>query len=168
MGRSAVGVRRRYRRPVPLSRRGCRRPAAGEARRPRRPRCARPRGRAWRPPPAPPPPRPAGGIPPNPPRPQGPPARKEPAGIEAHHVMGFFRGMNDQVRSATGGPGLTLLVPLALLLLGVRGFLTAKEVAAPRWYDLLWFGFATFLMLNAAGVPTAKAAEEAAEIAATV
>ena len=90
------------------------------------------------------------------------------AGIEAHHVMGFFRDMNDQVRSATGGPGLTLLVPLALLLLGVRGLLAAKEVAAPRWYDFLWFGFATFLMLNAAGVPTAKAAEEAAEIAATV
>src|SRR5437870_13040598 len=26
-------------------------------------------------------------------------------------------------------------------LLMARGFLTAKEVAAPRWYDLLWFGF---------------------------
>ena len=71
-------------------------------------------------------------------------------------------------RSATGGPGLTALVPLALLLLGARGLLAAEEVAVPRWYDLVWFGFATFLMLNAAGVPAAKAAEEAAEVAAAV
>ena len=86
-------------------------------------------------------------------------------GIEAHHVMGYFRGLNEEVRSATGGPGLTMLVPLALLLLGARGLLAAEKVAVPRWYDLVWFGFATFLMLNAAGVPPAKAAEEAAEVA---
>jgi len=35
-------------------------------------------------------------------------------------------------------------------------------------YDLVWFGFATFLMLNAAGVPPAKAAEHAAEVVAAV
>jgi len=85
-------------------------------------------------------------------------------GIEAHHVMGYFRGLNEQVRSATGGPGLTVLVPLALLPLGARGLLAADEVAVPRWYDLVWFGFATFLMLNAAGVPLAKAAEVAAAV----
>jgi len=93
---------------------------------------------------------------------------RSPIDIEAHDVMGYFRGLNEQVRSATGGPGLTLLVPLALLLLGARGLLVAEEVAAPRWYDFLWFGFATFLMLNAAGVPTARAAEEAAEVVAAV
>jgi len=32
----------------------------------------------------------------------------------------------------------------------------------------VWFGFATFLMLNAAGVPPAKAAEHAAEVVAAV
>jgi len=32
----------------------------------------------------------------------------------------------------------------------------------------VWFGFATFLMLNAAGVPPAKAAEEAAQVVAAV
>ena len=32
----------------------------------------------------------------------------------------------------------------------------------------MWFGFATFLMLNAAGVPPAKAAEHAAEVVAAV
>jgi len=91
-----------------------------------------------------------------------------PAGLEAHDIMGYFRGLNDKVQSATGGPGLTLLVPLTLLLLGARGLLLAEEVAVPRWYDFVWFGFATFLMLNAAGVPPARAAEEAAELAAGV
>lgn len=84
-----------------------------------------------------------------------------------HHVTGFFSTLNEHVEALTGGAGLTLLVPLALVLLGIRG-LFAAERAAPRWYDLLWFGFATFLMLNAAGVAGPKAAEEAAEVAAAL
>ena len=55
-----------------------------------------------------------------------------------------------------------------LVLLGVRGLFLAEELPAPRWYDLLWFGFGTFVMLNAAGIPPARAAEEAAEIAAAL
>jgi hypothetical protein len=82
-----------------------------------------------------------------------------------HHVTGFFETLNEQVKSVTGGTGLKLLVPLALVLFGLRGLWVSDRVPAPRWYDLLWFGFATFLMLNAAGVPAAKAAEEAAEVA---
>src|SRR5438094_8896918 len=68
------------------------------------------------------------------------------AGIEAHHVMGFFRGMNDQVRSETGGRGLTLLVPLGLPLLAVCGLLAVKECAALSRSDLLWFGHGTGLI----------------------
>ena len=86
-------------------------------------------------------------------------------GIEGHQVMEFFRGLDEQVKATAGGPGLKLLVPFALVLLGVRGILTSDTVATPRWYDFLWFGFATFLMLNAAGVPAARAAEEAVEVA---
>jgi len=88
--------------------------------------------------------------------------------IRPHHVKGFFSSLNEQVESVTGGVGLTLLVPLALVLLGIRGALVADRVPAPRWYDLLWFGFAAFLMLNVAGVPAGKAAEEAAEVAAAL
>jgi hypothetical protein len=88
--------------------------------------------------------------------------------LESHHVTGFFESLNEQVKSVTGGTGLKLLVPLALVLLGVRGLLAGQRVPAPRWYDLMWFGFAAFLMLNAAGVSPARAAEEAAEVAAAL
>ena len=43
-----------------------------------------------------------------------------------------------------------------------------RQHGSISWYDLVWFGFATFLMLNAAGVPPAKAAEEAAQVVAAV
>jgi len=88
--------------------------------------------------------------------------------LEPHHVTGFFQSVNDTVAGTTGGMGLKLLVPVVLVLLGVRGFLAAETTAVPRWYDLLWFGFAAFVMLNGAGVPPTRAAEEAAELAAAV
>lgn len=53
-----------------------------------------------------------------------------------------------------GNPALTrnfnlsLLLPLTLLFLGARSLFTCKEMHFPAWYDYLWFGFSTFLMLN--------------------
>ncbi len=53
-----------------------------------------------------------------------------------------------------GNPGLTrnfnlsLLLPLTLLFLGGRSLFSSKEISFPAWYDYLWFGFSTFLMLN--------------------
>jgi hypothetical protein len=88
--------------------------------------------------------------------------------LEASDVRGFFGGVNETVRTTTGGLDLKLLVPLALVLLGVRGFFSAEKGVTLRWYDLLWFGFGTFMMLNAAGVPPARAVEEAAEVAAAL
>jgi isoamylase len=38
--------------------------------------------------------------------------------------------------------------PLTLFVLGVRGLLVAKTVPFPAWYDLWWFAFGTFFMLN--------------------
>jgi hypothetical protein len=43
---------------------------------------------------------------------------------------------------------LRLLAPLALLFLGVRALTTSEKPAFPAWYDYLWFGFSTFVMLN--------------------
>jgi hypothetical protein len=88
--------------------------------------------------------------------------------LEARDVTGFFGRVNDVVRTTVAGLDLSLLVPLVLVLFGMRGLLVAEEATVPRWYDLLWFGFGTFMMLNAAGVPTARAAERAAEVAAAV
>jgi len=88
--------------------------------------------------------------------------------VHAGDVRDFFKTVDDSVTSATGGLSLKLIVPLAFVLLGARGLFVGEKLGVPRWYDLLWFGFATFMMLNVAGVPAARAAEEAAEVAAAV
>src|SRR5215510_14166216 len=52
--------------------------------------------------------------------------------LEPSDVTGFFHGMNESVRTTTGGLDLKLLVPLALVLLGVRGFFSAEKGVTPR------------------------------------
>jgi hypothetical protein len=56
--------------------------------------------------------------------------------------------LNARVGKATGGLDLTLLLPLTLFVLGVRGVLVAKHVPFHAWYDLWWFSFTTFFVLN--------------------
>jgi hypothetical protein len=56
--------------------------------------------------------------------------------------------LNAGVGKVTGGIDLKLLLPLILFVFGIRGLLVAQKVVFPAWYDLLWFSFATFLMLN--------------------
>ena len=53
-----------------------------------------------------------------------------------------------------GGLDLTVFLPLALFALGMRGRLGSerKKLAVPTWYDLLWFAFGTFLMLNRSAI----------------
>ncbi len=50
--------------------------------------------------------------------------------------------------SRSGTLNLKLLLPLTLLFLGGRKLFTSGKVPFPAWYDLLWFGFASFVMLN--------------------
>ena len=52
------------------------------------------------------------------------------------------------VGKVTGNLDLKLLLPGALFVLGIRGLLIAEKVPVPAWYDLLWFSFGTFMMLN--------------------
>lgn len=86
----------------------------------------------------------------------------------SHQVTTLFRDLNEGVASTTGGIDLKFLLPASLVILGVGSFFSAERLSLPRWYDFLWFGFGTFMMLNAAGVPAPKAAEEAAELAAAL
>jgi Heavy metal associated domain 2 len=60
----------------------------------------------------------------------------------------FFEGFNAKVGETTGGVDLKLLLPLTLFLLGMRGVLAVGKGVFPTWYDLLWFAFGTFFMLN--------------------
>jgi hypothetical protein len=63
-------------------------------------------------------------------------------------LTGGLAALNAQVGRITGGLDLKLLAPLALLFLGARGLLAAKKTTFPTWYDYLWFGFSSLVMLN--------------------
>jgi len=66
-------------------------------------------------------------------------------------VAAFFGVLNQRISDATGGYDLAILVPALLVLLGLRGLVVGDNVRTPTWYDLLWFGFGTFVMLNTGG-----------------
>jgi hypothetical protein len=63
-------------------------------------------------------------------------------------LTGSLAAVNAQVAALTGGLDLKLLVPLFFLGLGIRSLLSAEKIHAPSWYDYLWFGFSSFMMLN--------------------
>lgn len=66
----------------------------------------------------------------------------------AERLATSFGSLNTKVGETTGGIDLKLLLPLTLFLLGIRGVLVAGKGVFPTWYDLLWFAFGTFFMLN--------------------
>jgi hypothetical protein len=60
----------------------------------------------------------------------------------------FFGTLNSSVSPASsGGSDLKALLPLALLLLGVRSLLVTEQLRFPAWYDYFWFAFGTFTAL---------------------
>jgi hypothetical protein len=63
-------------------------------------------------------------------------------------ITDSFGTINTGIGKITGGLDLKLLVPLALIFLGLRGLWTSEKVVSPSWSNLLWFGFASFVMLN--------------------
>src|SRR5689334_2730228 len=81
-------------------------------------------------------------------------------GAPSAQVADFFGGLNQRVGELTGGWDLGVIVPALLVLLGLRSLFASDTVRAPTWYDLLWFGFGTFVMLNAGGEPAAAMAAE--------
>jgi hypothetical protein len=62
-----------------------------------------------------------------------------------HQVLG---SAGQRASSLSRNLNLRLLLPLTFLFLGVRSLFASKEVHFPAWYDFLWFGFASFVMLN--------------------
>ena len=67
-----------------------------------------------------------------------------PAGGLAQSVA----AINTDLARLTGGFDLKLLIPLGLLLLGVRSLYSNRNATVPAWHDYLWFAFSTFFMLN--------------------
>jgi Heavy metal associated domain 2 len=66
----------------------------------------------------------------------------------AEGITGTLSALNTRVSKLTGGLDLKLIAPLALIALGLRGMWQSEKVAGPSWSNLLWFGFASFVMLN--------------------
>ena len=63
-------------------------------------------------------------------------------------ITDSFGALNTGIGKITGGLDLKILVPVALIFLGLRGLWTSEKVISPSWSNLLWFGFASFVMLN--------------------
>ena len=63
-------------------------------------------------------------------------------------ITDTFGAINTGLGKITGGLDLKLLAPLALIFLGLRGLWTSEKFTSPSWSNLLWFGFASFVMLN--------------------
>jgi hypothetical protein len=83
-------------------------------------------------------------------------------------IRGFFRDLNVRVEAATGGTDLKVLLPSALFLMGIKSLVLAKKIAAPSWYDYLWFAFGTFFTLNRATGQEADGASAKAPAGAAV
>lgn len=66
----------------------------------------------------------------------------------AQNISALLGTLNTRVGKATGGADLKVLLPLTLFILGIRGLFVSEKVVFPTWYDLLWFAFGTFAMLN--------------------
>jgi len=62
-------------------------------------------------------------------------------------ISELSRTVNERLKKA-GSPDLKVLLPMALLTLGIRGLMVAEKVPFPAWYDFLWFSFSTFFILN--------------------
>jgi hypothetical protein len=71
-------------------------------------------------------------------------------------LLGSLASLNDKVAQATGGLDLKFLVPMTLLFLGARSLWTSKKTAVPAWYDFLWFGFSSFVLMNLRNVDNQK------------
>ncbi len=57
------------------------------------------------------------------------------------------------------GKNWRLLVPFALVALGVRGVVAAERLIFPQWYDYFWFAFGTYYALNPSESPPPRVNE---------
>lgn len=70
----------------------------------------------------------------------------------AASISHFFGSLNTLVGNTLGGIDLKVLLPVTLFFLGIRG-LFSEKATPPAWYNLLWFGLATFMMFHPARTP---------------
>lgn len=70
----------------------------------------------------------------------------------AAEIEALLARLNRGARQATGGVDLKVAIPLALMALAAIGLIAGAvrrgKLPVPNWYELLWFGFNTFVILN--------------------
>jgi hypothetical protein len=71
----------------------------------------------------------------------------------ANRITEFFSELDAKVEHQVGpGANLKSLFPAGLFVLGLGKLLLARQAPLPRWYDLMWYSFNSFLALNPTGV----------------
>jgi hypothetical protein len=85
-----------------------------------------------------------------------------PSAVEG--VLGYLRTINANVRAATGGLDLRILVPAFLVLFGVKTLVSDRE-RTPAWYNYFWFAFGTFCTLNRRAISETSSPPVAASLA---
>ena len=64
-------------------------------------------------------------------------------------AKGAAVALNHTLTDLTGGHlDVKTLLPVALLLLGVRSIVVSDALAAPKWYEFFWFAFGAYFTLN--------------------
>jgi hypothetical protein len=74
------------------------------------------------------------------------------AAAMASGVTQLFRQWDQRIEKRTGGADLRIIVPMLLVLLAAGALILAalrrRRIPFPSWYDLVWFAFNTFIILN--------------------
>lgn len=66
-------------------------------------------------------------------------------GVQLAHTFG---AINQNIRKNLNGLDLAFLVPASLFGLGLYRLLSVSPKPLPRWFDLWWYGFSIFMMVN--------------------
>ena len=75
--------------------------------------------------------------------------------VAVHALLGV-QELNERVKRATGGLDLRKVIPLALFFLALLALLRSalrQRLAMPGWYDLFWFSFCAYFILQDAFKP---------------
>jgi hypothetical protein len=102
------------------------------------------------------------------PRPAPPPRASEPASAAGRATVEAFRALDDElIRISGGGMDLGTLVTLGFFGAGALEVAVTGKIPAPPWFQLAWWGFRTFMTVEAAAVRDGASRTAALDPAAT-
>jgi hypothetical protein len=67
--------------------------------------------------------------------------------------MEAFRGLDEELlRITEGGMDLGVLVTLGFVVAGAFEVMVTQKIPAPPWFNLAWWGFRTFMTVEAPAI----------------